>query len=105
MSAVDVARAVARPEQVSRAVVPVAGERVRAGERLLVAQEERFVARVEVDLVQVLLGRQIDPARSHEAQGPLDFRGDDLVAAPLSAGGYELLVPDMHLVQVGETAL
>jgi hypothetical protein len=45
--AVELAGALADPEHVRRAVVPVAGERVLPGERLLVAEHQRLVARVE----------------------------------------------------------
>ena len=44
VGAVELAGALADPEHVGRAVVPVAGERVLAGERLLVAEDERLVA-------------------------------------------------------------
>ena len=53
VGAVELARALADPEHVGRAVVPLAGERVLPGERLLVAEQQRLVARVEVDLVQL----------------------------------------------------
>ena len=74
MRAVELAGALADPEQVRRAVVPVAGEAVLAGERLLVVEEQRLVRRVEVDLVQLELGVEVDAARGHEAQRPLDLR-------------------------------
>ncbi len=102
---VEVPGALADPQQVGRAVVPVAGEAVPAGQRLLVAQEQGLVARVEVDLVQLVLGGQVDPAGGHEAQGPLDAVGDDLVALALPARRHELLVPGVHLVEVGEAPL
>ena len=51
--AVELAGAVTDPEQVRRAVVPVAGEAVLAGERLLVAEQQRLVGRVAVDLVEL----------------------------------------------------
>jgi hypothetical protein len=54
VGAVELAGALADPEHVGRAVVPVAGERVLAGQRLLVAEDERLVAGVEVDLVELL---------------------------------------------------
>ena len=53
VGAVGLPGALADPEQVGRAVVPAAGERVLPGEGLLVAEDERLVARVEVDLVEV----------------------------------------------------
>ena len=48
----------------------------RAGERLLVAEQQRLVRRVEVDLVQLRLGVEVDAARGHEAQRPLDLVGE-----------------------------
>ena len=51
--AVELAGALTDPQQVRGAVVPVAGEAVAAGERLLVAEQQRLVRRVEVDLVQL----------------------------------------------------
>src|SRR5581483_8106764 len=50
--AVDLPRALADPDEVRGAVVPLAGERVAARERLLVVEQQRFVARPDVDLVQ-----------------------------------------------------
>src|SRR5204862_3073884 len=50
---VELARALADPQHVGRAVVPVAAERVDAGERLFVAEQQRFVAGVEVDRVEI----------------------------------------------------
>ena len=79
------AGALADPEQVGRAVVPVAGEAVAAGERLLVPEQQRLVRRVEVDLVQLQLGVEVDAARRHEAQRPLDLAGEALVAPALRA--------------------
>ena len=43
MSAVELAGAVADPEHVRRAVVPLAGQAVAAGQGFLVVQQERFV--------------------------------------------------------------
>ena len=105
MGAVDLPGALADPQQVRRAVVPVAGEAVAAGERLLEAEDQRFVRRVEVDFVQLRLVREVDAARRHEMQGPLDAVGDLFVAAPLTAGRDELEVPLVHAVEVGEAAL
>ena len=80
VGAVELAGALADPEHVGRAVVPVAGERVLAGERLLVAEDQRLVAGVEVDLVQVRLRLGVDAARLHEPQRPVDLVGHALVA-------------------------
>ena len=102
---VELAGALADPQHVRRAVVPAAGERVLAGERLLVAEQQRLVAGVEVDLVEVVGALRVDPAGAHEAQRPVDLRGDQLVALALRAGGDELLVPHVDLAEIGEAAL
>ena len=103
--AVELAGAVADPHQVGRAVVPVAGQRVHAGQAFLVGEDQRLVARPEVDLVQALLGAEVDAAGGHEAQGAVDLRRDALVALALGRRRHELLVPQVHLGQVGEAAL
>jgi hypothetical protein len=76
VGAVELAGALADPEHVGRAVVPVAGERVLAGEGLLVAEDERLVAGVEVDLVELGVVSVSMPAGRHEAQGPVDLVGE-----------------------------
>ena len=75
------------------------------GQALLVGEDQRLVAREEVDLVQPLFGAEVDAARRHEAQGPVDLRRDALVALPLDRGRDELLVPQVHLGEVGEATL
>jgi hypothetical protein len=63
------------------------------------------VARPDVDLVQLRRVHEIDAAGAHEADRALDLRGDDLVALSLRCARDELLVPHLHLRQVGEAAL
>ena len=103
--AVELAGAVADPHHVGRAVVPVAGQGVDAGQALLVGEDQRLVAREEVDLVQALLGAEVDPAGGHEPQRAVDLRRDALVALSLGRRRDELLVPQVHLGEVGEPSL
>ena len=105
MGAVELAGAIADPHHVGRAVEPVAGQRVHPGQALLVGEDQGFVARPEVDLVQAGFGAQVDAARRHEAKGPVDFRCDLLVAQPLGGRSDELLVPQVDLGEIGEAAL
>ena len=105
VGAVELAGAVADPDHVGRAVVPVAGEGVDPGQALLVGEDQRLVARPEVDLVQAVLGSEVDAAGGHEPQGTVDLRRDALVALALRLEAHELLVPQVHLGQVGEPAL
>ena len=103
--AVELAGALADPEQVGGAVVPVAGQAVLAGQRLLVPEQQRLVRRVAVDLVELELLVEIDAAGLHEAQRALDLGGDGLVAPALGARGHEVLVPGVDAGEIGEPAL
>ncbi len=103
--AVELPCPVADPEHVSRAVVPIARERVAPRQPFLVVEQEPFVARPDVDLVQLWRGGEVDPARGHEGERALDLRGELLVALALRRVGDEVLVPGVHLRQVGEAAL
>ena len=64
VSAIELSRAFTGPQQVGRAVVPVAGDAVATSERFLVPEQQRFVRGPHVDLVELELGLEIDPARS-----------------------------------------
>ena len=104
VGAVELAGAFADPEHVGRAVEPVAGERVPAGQRLLVAEDERLVAGQEVDLVQASSAARSIP------QAAMNRSARSISAAIARSGGpragrHELLVPRVHLGQVGEAAL
>ena len=55
-------------------------------QRLLVAEQQRFVRRVEVDLVELHLGVEVDAARGHEPQRAVDLVGELLVAAAFARG-------------------
>jgi hypothetical protein len=78
--AVRLSRPLADPEQVRGAVVPVARQRVLARQALLVVEQQALVARVDVDLVQAPLRRQVDAARRHERERALDVAGELVVA-------------------------
>ena len=105
MRASELTGALTDPQEVGRAVVPVVGEAVAPGERLLVAEEQCLVRRVEVDLVELVLRVQVDAARGHEPQRAVDLGGEQVVAAALGAGVDVLEVPRVHVRQVGEAAL
>ena len=53
MGAVELARAVADPQEMRRAVVPVAARRIDAGHRLLVGQQQRLVRGEEIGLADL----------------------------------------------------
>ena len=103
--AVERARAVPDPEHVRGAVVPVAADRVAPRQRLLVVEQQPLVRRPDVDLVQLRRRLEIDAARRHEGERALDLRRQLLVAAALRRARDEVLIPAVHLRQVGEAAL
>ena len=72
---------------------------------LLVVEQQPLVARPDVDLVELRRRREVDPARGHERERALDLGGERLVALALRRARDEVLVPGVHLGQVGEAAL
>ena len=103
--AVELTRAGTEPQQVGRAVVPVAGDAVAAGERFLVPEEQGFVGSEDVDLVQLQLGIEVDPARPHELERALDLARERFVATAFRTARDELLVPGLHTREVREATL
>ncbi len=63
MGMVGLARAVADPDHVARGGVPVTRGRIDAGQRLLIAEQQRLVAGVEIGLAQRVVGLRGDAAR------------------------------------------
>ena len=103
--AVELPGALADPQHVRRAVVPPAAQRVLAGERLLVAEQQGLVAGVEVDLVEVVVVLGVDAAGTHEPQGPIDLCSHLVVGPALGARCHELLRPGVDTGEIGEAAL
>ena len=101
MGAVELAGALADPEHVGRAVVPIAGEGVLPGQRFFVVEEKRFVAREEVDFVQGRHGAAVDAARIHEGEGAVDLAGHLFVPFTGGRGSDEFAVPGRNLAEVG----
>ena len=102
MRAVELPGALADPQQMRRDVVRQPGAAVDAGQRPLVLQEQRLVARVELDAVELL---RVDAAGVHERERAVDLAGELLVALPGRALRDEVLVPGVRLVQVGVAAV
>src|SRR6202046_2646811 len=101
MSAVQRAGTLADPQEVRRGVVATAALGVFPGQGLLIVQQQRLVAGVQLNRAQ-LIG--VGAACPHERQRPGDLPGQPLVPLPGRALRDEVLVPGMHLVQVGVTA-
>ena len=104
MRAVQLTRAVADPQEMRRAAVPVAGGGIDPGQRLLVGQQQRLVADVEVGLAHVARGGAGHAAGRHERQRLVDAVRQVLVARGQRRARGEIQVPAMHLVQVGIAA-
>ena len=100
--AVQAPGALTDPDQMRGDVVRQSGAAVDAGQRPLVLQQEPLVAGVELDPVELL---RVGAARLHERQRPIDLVGKLLVAPPGRALRHEVLVPSVHLVQVGIAAI
>ena len=85
MGVVELAGAVADPDHVAGGGVPVAGGGIDAGHGLLVAEQQRLVAGVEVGGAQFGMGLEVDAAGAHEVERLGDAVGQLLVAAATAA--------------------
>ncbi|MNF79909.1 hypothetical protein D3C84_621400 [compost metagenome] len=103
MGAIQLAGAVADPQHVRRAVVPVAGQAVLAHEGLLVVEQQRFVGGEEAGFTH--LRGVLQTAGAHERQGLVDAVGQLAVLLGQLGAGDEVEVPLVHLMQVGKAAL
>ena len=76
---------IADPQHVARGAVPVAGRRIDAGERLLVAEQQRLVAGEEIGRAHLGMDFGIDAAGAHEIERLGQMRGEFLVTFRLRA--------------------
>src|SRR5436190_3207593 len=83
MGVVELARTVADPDHVARGRIPVAGRGIDAGEGLLIAEQQRLVAGVEIGRAQFRMGFEIEAAGAHEIECLGDAVGQFLVATGL----------------------
>ena len=98
------AGAVADPQHVGRRIVPVPGQRIAAGHRLLVGQVQRLVAGIEACSLKLRHGLRVDPAGLHEVQrlaNPVRHFGE---AVGPRAAPHEIQRPLVDLAQVGIAA-
>ena len=77
------ARAVADPQHMAGGGVPVAGGRIDAGERFLEAEQQRFVAGIEIGGAQLGMALEVETAGLHEAERLRDAVGQLDVAPRL----------------------
>ena len=104
MAVVELAGAVADPDHVARGRVPVAGRRIHARKGLLVAEQQRLVAGVEIGGAQLRVAFQIEPAGAHEVQRFRNAVGQFLVAPRLRGILEEAQHPLMHAAEIGKAA-
>ena len=106
MRPIQLARALAQPQHVSRGPEPAPLMRplARSRQRLFIRQQQRFVRGVEIHPVQRRPGAIEHATGPHEGQRLADPVGQLLIALPLWALPYEIRRPGMQLVQVGKTA-
>ena len=71
------------------------------GQRPLVVEQQGLVAGVELHRAEL---PGIGTAGVHERDRPVDLVRQPLVALPRRAAGHEVLVPGVHLAQVGVAA-
>ena len=100
--AVEVARALTHPDEVTRHVVRVAGAGVDAGHRPLVVQQQRLVRGVELDRAHRV---EVGAAGGHEAHRLVDVAWRSARSARWPSWSTKPAVPVVHPAQVGETAL
>ena len=103
--AAQLARPLADPEHVRRAVVPVAGQRVLPRQRFLVVEHEPLVARPQIDAVEPLRLRDDRSRRRGRSRARARSRRRAPRSAALGRARDELLIPGVHLGEIGEAAV
>ncbi len=99
--AVQLPGPLADPDEVTGGVVRLPGAGVDPGQGVLVLQDQRLVAGVEVDGPEHVV---VDAAGHHEGQGSIDLVGQVLVLHPGGGVLDEVGVPAVHAAQVREAA-
>ena len=104
MGAVQLAGAVADPQHVGGGVVPVAGGGIDARHRLLVGQQQRLVAGVEIGGAQLRHRVRRDAAGRHEVQRFGDALRETFILFAGRRVRDEAQHPTMDIVQIGIAA-
>ncbi len=86
-------------------VVPFARGAIDARHRLLIAEQQRLMARVEIRRVELGLRLAVDTTGAHEVERLGDAVGEFLVTGTFRAVGNEAEIPAMHKIEVGITAI
>ncbi len=104
MAVIELARAVADPDHVAGGRVPVAGRGIDPREGLLVAEQQRLMAGVEIGGAQFGMAFEIEPAGAHEIQRLGNAVRQFLVTAVLRGILEKPQHPLMHAAEIGEAA-
>src|SRR3954454_18753407 len=104
MAVIELARAVADPDHVARGRVPVPGHRIDAREGLLIPEQQRLMAGVEIGRAQLAVAFEIETAGAHKIQRLRDAIGQLLVTPRLRRILEETEHPLVNAAEIGETA-
>jgi hypothetical protein len=96
MAVVELTGAIADPDHVARGRIPVAGGGIDPGEGLLIAEQQRFMAGVDIGGAQFGMAFEIEPAGAHEIQRVGDPVRQLLVTARLRGILEEAQHPLVH---------
>ena len=89
------------PQEVPRGPVRLPGPGIDPGQRMLVLQDQRLVAGVEVHGAEDVV---VNPAGHHEGERPIDLVREVLVLHTSCRVLDEVGVPAVHAAEVGESA-
>ena len=105
MRVIDLARAVADPHHVAGGAVPVAGGRILPRHRLLVAEQQRLVAGVDVGAAQLGMILEVEAAGLHEGERFRNAVRHLLVAVHRFRVFYKTEHPLMHAAKARVAAM
>src|SRR5882672_4305500 len=104
MAVIELPGTVTDPDHVTRCRVPVAGRGIDPRESLLVAEQQRLVAGIDIGGAQLGVAFQIETAGPHEIQRVRNAVRQLLVTAGVLGILQETKHPLMHAAKIGEAA-
>src|SRR5437764_13711450 len=104
MAVTELWRAVADPDHVARRRIPIPGHGIDAREGLLIPEQQRLMAGVEIGGAQLGVALEIETASPHEVQRLRNAIGQLLVTPRLRGILEEAEHPLVNAAEIGETA-